>query len=1780
MAPLSTVESWTWRRPPLPEDGSATVLSWVTNGCLCYSANTLDHRVPFAGMRRSIQRWMRRLALLWTIGLASVVMILLSGLAIRWLAPLSPWAEAPTVQLRDPLPHSQAVPPRSVITLVFSVPMNPFTVARALRIDPPLASTFEWSDDMRVLQIIPKQPLQPDTTYRVQVLTTAQSRWWQPLAQPLDAVFTIAAQPTVIAALAPRQRDAPLALIFSQPMVEPTRVGQPITPTFVDLTPSLPISGQWLDPQTLLIEPTSTFTAATTYTLTLDPSLRDARGIELGQPFQWQFTTPWPTLRERSPQPDERWVNPQQPLTLTFDAPIDPRLLSTALIITPTISGDLSSSISEGRYTVTLTPYSGWASGQTYQVRLQPSDTDQPLAEWRFMVESEPTLVASFPGQDQLLAPGQAIRLIFSTPMDEAELQTGLRFDPPVPDVTIDVDENFVSILPTVQAATTYTLTITAGTRDRSGAPLAKDITLTMRTASAPPRLYIAGDTLLSFPVGAQPAITVERLNIAVIDAQLYQLDLTTLVRALLLEPAEWLNFVPERYGQPLIRSWREIVNDPPDTPVRSLLPLTANSAGDPLTPGVYYLRLVANNGPRADRLLLISSLHLSILPNGNELLIWVTQHGNGNPAINIPLTIYAGETVLARGVSDDRGLWRIPWPSGLGSISGRNANRTLIALAEGDGIALTRADPATLTRPAMQALLAADRLSYRPGGIVRIGGLVRERQPDGHLAIPTISSCQLQLDGPVLINEPSAVSCTITSEGRLDGSLRLDARTPPGNYTARVTISDAVYQIPLRVSTTPAGTSVRVRPIRPAGLAVDVMRGDLPVSGAIVTWNLRVEALSVTNIDGVSGEVIGPANDIQASAVTDPSGRVTISLPAEENLLRPLRYRAQITVQTPSGEQLERIEEGLITPRATRLEIDAPIVIDSNERATVTVYARDPAGQPLGNTLVELELRRSAAEPPLIIRRARTTADGQVTINLVTLASGRYELIARLGSALAQQVLWVAGSPVATAEPLIVADRTAYTVGDTARLLITGPAGGGTLLLVIGQGNSARVISTTAQPGKLIKFPIEADLAPLTPITALIDDGARLWQTATVLTINPPLPPTINPPLREALPNETVTLTVTAATDTFLVTLSPINAPPNDIERWNRLRLPPHLAPKYTSGLSGIILPTTIQSTNDQHEISVRLPNQPGRWKLEVIALHPFGIATSASTVIDTNQPVEAIAAPLPALRPTDTVTATLLLRNVDRQARTIRARLRLSGGVLLDPTEQSVVVPAGSTVPVFWQLQPLPDVSIIGLRHDVLDPVPLPPIEYAAPVLRDETATTIQTRVITSPTAITIPDGEHEVVIAAGARAALSDQAQRLLQTTTPTAEMLAAAIIIGHELAQTAATTTEAERWQTAITGALIQLRALRNRDGGWGWWSSSFSDPFVTAFVLEAVGLLDRSTANRRELSEGALRYLRQVRTSQLADLQAYIDYVMSLYKVTITQTSTPANYGPSGLAFTALRLADERSSILQSFWTTTSSGLPWTGAEGLPPSTLAVSASVVQALAQDRPTDPRLAIWRTALLHRWQVDGWPTPYEAARVALALGADLLTRYPTITVADNHHHLADPLTISGVERWRTSGGVLHVTPTQGVALVAVRSPIINVDQPGEIRAHLRYVTATNTLTLNQPVQIDLLLFVSRPIFRLEAIIPLPSGIVPINIEASNEISFRHIDRDRRQVQIGGARLDAGVYRITITGQATTAGVFRAPPVTISAPGSDLAPAVIHWQDTVTITPLMSNP
>jgi hypothetical protein len=490
---------------------------------------------------------LRPLARIWTALLTLAALTLALGLVARWLLPAAPWVEAPTLAVSSPVDGAVDVLPRSEVALSFSAPMNRVSTLAALRITPPTPGSFRWSDDARQISFIPEATLKPASDYMISIGGDALGKWWRPIAAPRQIRFRTAPLPAVVAAL-PSSSDAPLdgmiAIIFSQAMVSADKVGLPVVLPQLRIEPPVSTQLRWLDQTTLLIRSDAPLRAATSYTATIAPDLTDLRGVDLGRSFTWSWSTAWPEPLEHAPAAGARWVSPHQPLALTLAAPLDQSMLRATLKIDPPVEGEIASAAIGTTQVVTFTPRLGWEYGRSYRVSLasdNPALAAPPDLAWRFSVEPQPSLIAFFPGQGQALPAGQEVRLIFSTPMDEGSLRAGLRIDPPVSSLPLQVNETEVRLRPNLRPSTTYTLTVDASTRDRSGEPLGITATVRLTSASAEPSLRAPDATanVISLPISRTAQIALERINLSRLDLSLYQLDQATVVRAMGLKPDE-----------------------------------------------------------------------------------------------------------------------------------------------------------------------------------------------------------------------------------------------------------------------------------------------------------------------------------------------------------------------------------------------------------------------------------------------------------------------------------------------------------------------------------------------------------------------------------------------------------------------------------------------------------------------------------------------------------------------------------------------------------------------------------------------------------------------------------------------------------------------------------------------------------------------------------------------------------------------------------------------------------------------------------------------------------------------------------------------------------------------------------------------------------------------------------------------------------------------------------------------------------------------------------------
>ncbi|PDW02448.1 Ig-like domain-containing alpha-2-macroglobulin family protein [Candidatus Viridilinea mediisalina] len=1768
---------------------------------------------------------LRPLARIWLGCLAMAIVALALLFAVRALAPFVPWNRPPSLVASDPAPHTAALPPRSSLSLSFDAPMNRASVEAALRIDPPTPGQIVWSDDGTTLTFRPDPALLPASAYSLRLEATATNRWWQPLAAPMTLSFTTAAQPTVVAALPAGPAtpvDSPLALVFSQPMVEPSALGQAVSLPELRAYPPLELEGQWLDQQTLLLTTTTPLAPVTRYTLDLAAQLRDLRGVELAASLRWSFSTAWPPLLAVTPADQARWVSPQQPLQLRFAAPVDLALLRETLQITPTKSGVFSAALDGDEQVVSFQPHAGWEYGVTYRVALvAPPDDERkppPLEPWHFTVEPEPRLVAFFPGQGQQLAPDEPIRLIFSTPMEEASLRSGLRFEPPVPRFDLSLNETEVRIEANLQPSTLYTITLAAEVRDRAGEPLGAEAQMQLRTAPARPALTVpaAFAGLLRLAPNAPAQLTLEVTNLSALDLSLYPLDEATLLRILALRPEAWPSFNPERYGQSLARQWRTIPGTPLNSTTQLDLALSA-SAEATLPAGAYYLRVTSPEGPRSDLVLLVTDLRLALQHNANHALLWATD-GAGQPQANLPVALYQAGTLLGSGQTDANGLWGLP-------LSGAAPASDLLALAEGPALAHSAWLVATppVAPPRTLALLLADQLHYAPGERVQIHGLVRQRNPDGNLALPAASSsCRLQLRtlSDTLLG-PSATCRINPNNGTLSGSLSLAARLDPARYQIFAQIDDATFSIPLKLvepNTTPF--KLEVRTSTATSLDLLITQEHVPIADLPLSWHIQVQKMPPPVLPPAferDQAAPAPVLNIEGSGLSDEAGSLRIELPASSD---GAARRYHLVVNTPAGPIST---EGLLSAGAPHVAIGPTSrIVASDERHSLQLLVRDGLGQALPNRLINLEVYRvGSSGPALVNRRTRSDSNGQAQVEMVQLSPGAYELVASADGPATRVGLWVyeAGFnawPSSGAGSLtIVSDRDHYAPGDEALLLLASPLQSGTLLLTISSNGTPSSQVRSFAPGQPIRIPISAAMAPGLAINAMLHSGDQMYSGATTLHVHPEAPPptlSITSAERDLLPGATTSITLSSSSaaqprsTTTLLALAPSSAPPDSLMAYVQpsppapawvAALPPAGGSSAPSPTAAPVIPQPHGAHRSLSQSSgapglrigkLQLPNTAETWRLSAYSLTPQ--FASAATHLSTSQALS-YQLDLPAyLAPNDHATLRLTLENTSATTREVAVMLNATG-LHLQPTagnSTTLTLAPSSVQQLTWEANVRPRASVGQLRLSLTGADLSEQQSYSIPISSPSTAGSASTTTSGSGAlSLSLPPSSDpstplRIALAPGVEAALADQAERLAAHSAASVEADAALAIIATRLANSSSGDTQAT-WEAVAQRSLSALDAAQGSDGGWGWWPHSPSEPFVTAFVLEAQITARAILNDPRPASLRAIAYVGRVAASSDLETQAYIAYVRSLagHGDPGAAALDTSELEADGLAFLAMSLPGNQGLALREQLLATATpvdgGLQWqsTTASLMPRTSTSLSAAAMQALRNHAPAASHLPAIEASLRNAWGPDGWPSAYEAARVALALPlrSPSANSGPTRLQLGSTTLLDSATPITSTQHFLLPAAEVAKTAqlqsnARGSAtyMLSASYPSMPTPAPGQFALTQSLIDPNSGSPLNptnirlgQTIGLRTTIIVAHPTPRASLTLNLPAGLSPL--PTSVAAPFHMLTSSQvGQLKLGLAPLPPGIYSHTIIARANATGHFNAPPSLLNIPYSQL--------------------
>lgn len=1045
---------------------------------------------------------------MWLLGAVVVAAGLL--LLARFAMP-SLGVETPQPHLTTPPSGAVDVPPRSQIVLHFSTAMNPASVEQALLLDPPIPARLTWDQQRTTLTISPTTALQPDTQYTVSLNTGALSRYFRPLAAATSESFRTAPAPVVLTAFpVDTAHDvpttSPISISFSRAIVPAAAIGQESQLPALHFDPPLDGTVTWLNQTTLLFRP-SELAPGTRYQAMVDADLADVAGIPLGRPYSWSFSTPPATAGLVSPASTARTLSGKAPLVLQFSQPFDVGDLRAGLTISPTIAGVVSAAtLPNATQVLTYTPATDWRAATNYQIELAPSLTplgaNLPLSgqrAWQLRTASQPRVIGRFPGEGQVLPGGQSIRLIFSTPIDAGAIKAAATLTPTAPNLQVTASGAEARISADFQPATEYVLSIPQTITATNGAALGQGYRFRFNTAPAAAALtapevrdHIARGT----PNAAD--ILLRRTNISLLDLALYRLDAPTTVRAIAFDENEWRNFSPERYGQPLLRSWSVPLSDTLNLAAESRVPLLA-ADDKPLPSGIYYARILSAEGPRADLLLFISDAQLLLQQASNHVQLWAVDATNATPIAKLPLSLYQDGALLASGTTDDNGLWRVPLAI--------DPLRPSLALASGDLPAIVSSSwgNGTATRLGLseqyRAFLTTDRAVYRPGERVALAGFVR-KITSGANGVPQTQFPPVGLPAALTVRPPGSAEpiyqapLQFSYSGVVSTTFALPADAQPGEYRIGTSIGSALFDVTLRVAaepTEPLNLAIeppqQQTPDLPITITASAPDG-LPLASVAISWTLTTEPAPLLRVPGYvigDDEWAAPLAAVrQGSGQTDTNGRLSFVI--TDTLPLPLHYRLRATAIEPGGPTATAQTTFVHDATPAYVGIRAPTrILEPGQSTPIDLRAVTAEGQPLPDTPIQVVLSsrvwvRTIQPPgqsdillpidtPVLTRTIRSDASGNATLPIRVPRAGEYRLSAQThepteGIAAALS-LW-SNSPGFTdwrqepnAQLQLLPERERYQPGETATILPLSPFADARALVTIRRGDT---FSSTVQ--------------------------------------------------------------------------------------------------------------------------------------------------------------------------------------------------------------------------------------------------------------------------------------------------------------------------------------------------------------------------------------------------------------------------------------------------------------------------------------------------------------------------------------------------------------------------------------------------------------------------------------------------------------------------------------------------------------------------------------------
>ncbi len=626
------------------------------------------------------------------------------------------------------------------------------------------------------------------------VLPRAASAVAAPATSPL-AVTAVVPEPNASAVLF----DSAVFVQFNHPVVPLTTLDQPGGAAPLQIDPPIDGTGRWINTGLYTFTPTVGWAPSSTYHLSV-PSTA----------YAWSFATLPAGVAATHPAPNERMVDPGAAIRITFNQPVD--LAGVHVTLEPSAVGTAEWA---DQRTLLFHPDVALAPATDYaaQVRI---DGATKAYSWRFSTAPPPNLVRTVPPEASEAPQLNQVELFFSAPMDRDDVRANLAVEPPLdysPFPNWRDDDTHVVLYASFKPATSYTLSLPAGVRDRFGRPLADGLQLHFTTPAGqvssnappvPPQAWlISPGPIGTYDAYEHPRAVLRTTNVSHFDYALDAVDERVVVGL-------YSGPIPQR-----VPEGRRVASGSRDLrPERNVPSLTSIDLGQ-LAPGYYRLHVepTQTTARVQDHLVVVTRTLLAVKESTDQMLVWATDLHTGQPLANLRVRVLrpgASDPVAVGTTAADGTLQVAMPPVSADAPSIQKTNRTPAGFSSPTLVIADRAGDATLAlsswsgglgpwtfglptsfgSPAVTAHVYSDRPIYRPGQTVHLKGIVRA-DDDAQYSVPTRFAATWQVVDSQGRAIRSGTIDQLSDFGTFANDVELSTESATGNYSFAVKMAD-----------------------------------------------------------------------------------------------------------------------------------------------------------------------------------------------------------------------------------------------------------------------------------------------------------------------------------------------------------------------------------------------------------------------------------------------------------------------------------------------------------------------------------------------------------------------------------------------------------------------------------------------------------------------------------------------------------------------------------------------------------------------------------------------------------------------------------------------------------------------------------------------------------------------------------------------------------------------------------------------------------------------------